>query len=290
MKKQHLFLLVGLLIWLITPQSTFAQDLVVTINGDSLNVEIIKVTETHVKYAYRNGKKVERVNQPKSEITAFQYIFFSETRTLEYIFDPNDITFRFAFGGGPSWGLDGPPEDASDFFKDYAKKVNSGWFAKGEISFFMKNRIGVGAVYDHFFTKESIDNVLFIDNITNDTITGTLADDVKINYLGPQISYHVDTGIENFTLFLGAGIGHLWYRDDFLRVDPFTAIGRALGYHLSASADFIMMENVLVGFEVSGTFGTVENTTLIGNNGTQVIREPNDISRINVSIGLRIMN
>lgn len=290
MKKQHLILLSILFTWFASAQFAHAQDLVVTKQGDSLNVEIIKVTETHLKYAYRTGKKVVRINQPKSEILAFQYIFFSEKRTLEYVFDPNDVRFRLAFNGGPSWGLDGPPEDASDFFKDYSRRVNSGWFLKGELNFFMKNRVGVGLVYDHFFTQESIDNVLFIDNVTNDTITGTLADDVKINYIGPHFTYHVDTGIENFTLFLGGGLGHMWYRDDFLRVDPFTATARTLGYHLSASADFILMENIMMGIEVSGTFGTLSRTTLEGNNGTQILTEDNDISRINVSVGLRIMN
>ena len=289
MRKQHLSIIGGLFLWLLSCHATLAQDLIVTSDGDSLNVEIIKVSETHIKYAYRTGKKVVRVDQPKSEIKAFRYIFYSEQRTLEYTFDPNDLTFRFAFNGGPSWATDGPPEDATDFFKEYVQKVNSGWFGKVELNFFMNNRIGVGLVYDHFFTEESIDNVLFIEDATNDTIVGTLADDVRINYLGPHFTYHIDTGMENFSLFLGAGVGQIWYKDELLRVDPFTATAQTLGYHLSLSADFILMENLLMGIEASATIGTLRNTTLEGPNGTQVLSEDNDISRFNLAIGLRIV-
>jgi len=274
---------------LIHVSDTSAQDLIVTTQGDSLNVEIVKVTEETILYIYKEGKKVKRVTSPKSDIKSYQYIFFSEERTLEYIFDPNNIDFRLAFSGGPSWGTDGPPENANNFFKEYIKKVNSGWSYKVEFNYFIKDRFAIGAVFDQFFTKEKINNVFFIDNITNDTITGVLSDDVKISYLGPHFTYHIDTRRDNFTLFFGAGAGPIWYSDDFRRVDEFRATGTTWGYHLSLSTDFILMNNLMMGVEVSGTIGTLRSFEVVDDNGPSTITDDNDITRINVALGFRFI-
>lgn len=270
-------------------QKSFAQDLIVTTKGDSINAEIVKVTEDFIQYVYMDGKKVVRVKSPKSDIRSFRYIYFSEKRTIEYTFDLNEAALRFAFSGGASWGTDGAPEDASQFFKDYTRKVNSGWSYKLEFNYFLKSRFAIGGMLENFITKAKIEDVTFTNTVTNESRVGVLSDDVNITYLGPLLTYHIDTRKDNFTVFLGAGAGPVWYTDEFERVDKAFASGNTIGFHLSASTDFILMNNLMLGFEVSATLANLNSYEIEDDNGTQTITEANDITRVSLSVGIRFI-
>lgn len=280
------FLIIGIIA--LFSQKSIAQDLIVTTKGDSINAEIVKVTEDFIQYVYMDGKRVVRVKSPKSDIKSFRYIYYSQKRTVDYTFDLNDIDFRLALSAGASWGLDGAPEDASQFFKDYTRKVNSGWSFKLDMSYFLNNkRIGLGATFENFVTQAKISNVTFTNTETGETRIGELSDDVRISYLGPLFVYHIDTKKDNVTAFLGAGAGVVVYRNEFIRVDEFFASGSTFGFHLSASADFTLTNNFLLGFEVSANLASLQSYTIEGDNGIDTITEPNDISRISLSVGLR---
>lgn len=270
-------------------EKLIAQDLIVTTQGDSINAEIIKVTEDFIQYVYMDGKKVIRVKSNKADIKSFRYIYYSQKRKVEYTFDLNKVDFRLGFSGGASWGTDGPPEDATQFFKDYSRKVNSGWSYKIELNYFLKNkRIGVGGMFENFITEAKIEDVTFTNTQTGETRVGVLSDDVRIKYLGPLVTYHLDTKKENFTVYFGAGTGAVWYRNEFQRVDTSFASGSTVGFHLSASADLILMNNFMIGFELSATLASLSNVSIEDDNGiTRNIDESNDITRINLSVGIR---
>ena len=287
MKQIFSFLILSILVLYYSGES-LAQDLIVTTQGDSINAEIVKVTEDYIQYVYMDGKRVVRVKSPKSDIKSFRYIFYSKQRTVDYTFDLNNIDFRLAFTGSASWGLDGPPEDANQFFKDYTRKVNSGWAYKLDFNYFLRDkRIGIGATFENFITQAKINNVTFTNTETGESRVGELSDDVRISYIGPLFVYHIDTRKDNFTAFLGAGAGAVFYRNEFIRIDELFASGSTFGFHLSASADFTLTNNFLLGFELSANLASLQSYTIDDGNDIITITEPNDVSRISLSVGLR---
>ncbi len=290
MYSKKYLLIIFLLFLRVFHSNLSAQDLIVKQNGDSLNVEIIRVTADHILYIYQNGKQIKRVKSPKSEIKSFRYIFFSEKRKLAYKFDPNDFRFRLAVSGGVSLLLDGADEDASAFFSDYVDKLNSGWHFKAEANYFLRSGLGFGIVFDQYHTSGNNDNVIFVDRQTNDTTIGPLSDKIKITYIGPQLTYHIKSGLKNTTFYVGGGAGVNLYRDELERVDAFVAKGTAFGLHGSLGVDFLVDENIMVGFELSGHTGNLRDFTLAGDDGVRdFTNEDNDISRISLSFGVRFI-
>ncbi len=265
--------------------NVFAQDLVVTNDGDSLNVEIVKVDAESIHFLKFEPKK-QRITLNKSEVKSFQYIFFSQERKTNYFFDPNDTRFKVGLSGGVSVVLSGADRDASDFFKQYVRQVNAGWHGKIEADYYLPNNIGFGLVYDRYMTSGFEPNVIFI-NQAQDTIVGELSDKIHINYLGPQVSFNIDTKKEGYTAFIAGGPGIMFYKDRLKRVDPFVATGTAIGVHLSAGLDFVLSDNITMGFELSGTFGALNSYDLKSDSGVETINEKEDISRINISVGIR---
>ncbi|MGB3465414.1 MAG: hypothetical protein WBA74_09090 [Cyclobacteriaceae bacterium] len=270
--------------------SLYAQDLVVTTAGDSINAEITKITDDHIYYAYYEGDKIVRVKSPKSEVASYLYIFYSKKRVIEYSFDLNNIKMRLSFSGGPSWATDGPPDSFNDFQKSYVRKVNSGWSYKLAADYFLKNRIGVGLQLERFLSVEQINDVVFTDPDTDISETGELSDDVGITYLGPSVVYHFDTKQNNYTAFFSLGAGYVWYNNDFIRIEPRKATGNTIGLHVSASMDFILLDHLMMGVEVSASYANLNSYEIIDENGQkEVITDNNDISRINLSVGIRIV-
>jgi len=287
--KSYLLIIPFILLGLFSSK-LFAQDLIVNNNGDSLNVEILKISDDHIEYLMRSGKRIKKIKALKSEIKSFRYIFYSVDRKFEYVIDPNNIRFRLAISGGASWLLDGADESASEFFADYVREVNSGWHYKVDASYFLKNRFGIGLVFDQYRTSRSVGNVIFINQNTNETTIGALSDKIKISYLGPQLTYHIDAGFSNVTFFVGGGAGINFYKDEFERIDPLEAKGTAFGINASFGVDFIVDQNILLGFEISGNTGNLRNFSISGENGiTERTGEDNDISRFSISVGLRFI-
>ncbi len=264
--------------------SLMGQDLIVTQDNDSLNVEIIRVDEEFIHFISFQPKK-QRHSIAKEQVKTFQYIFYSENRINNYFFDPNDTRFRLAISGGASIVFQGADDNATNFFKNYVRSVNSGWHFKVESAIYHQSNLGFGIVWDRYLTSGYEPNVEFRSE--NDTIVGVLSDKIKIDFLGPQFSYNIDTKIPNFTAFIGGGAGFINYKDELKRVYPYVAKGSTFGVHLSGGLDFVISDNFTMGFEVSGTFGALPKYEIKSDTEVFVIEEKEDISRINISIGLR---
>ena len=243
-----------------------------------MNVQIIDVEPEWIHYLIFNPSKLRRAI-PKSDVKSFQYIFYSEERDKNVFFDPNDITFKAGVSIGISNIIQGIASDNSQFYQDYIRRLFLGWHVKGEVDYYFSN-VGAGLVYDRYFSSEFEPNVLI------DGAPGQLFDEIKINYFGTQFTYNIDTKKDTYTLFFAGGPGILFFKNYEEYLEPIVQKGNTFATHFSLGLDFVLEDHILAGLEVGATIGTL-NRYKRKSEDDVVILNNFDISRINISLGLR---
>jgi hypothetical protein len=289
MKRNILFLFLFFYIF-----SLNAQDLIITKTGDSIRCQITKITSDNIYFRYLKSGGVEKSLLPISEINDYQY-FQPGSPNQKGGIPPerNYPRFRLSAGGGYTYRVEKIPDDAGDY-KDYFRKLKSGFNIETEAGYFFKKSFGVGLRYNFFRTKNSMDNVTFIidDGHTIDTVTGNMGDDIRIHYLEPVFYYRFFNRNEKVAWTAGVSLGYAAFVNKaMLMNEDLDLTSSTVGISVILGADFFVAENLAVGLTLSADIGTLTKMTRVykGTKTTKQlpVQERVDISLINLTAGVR---
>ena len=272
------------------PASLYAQDLIVTNNGDSFNCKITKVKNEEVYFSYRYKNEIIStwLRLEKIEYCQFNYFEQAEVPVEKILANKIYPRFRLALHGGYAYRtVRLHPNTPSDLVK-YEKKLRFGFTYGLDFSYYLSQYLGVGVGYNAFLTQNKIANrKIFTDGHYKDV--GEVSNDSRIDFIGAFIhSRKLSINKKRF-FSCGLGIGYLEYNDkETAYSQSLTIEGATVGLCGVAAYDITIYKPLCVGFQLSYVFGFLPQAKVNNGYRTDILSLNKNLCRAEFSVGLRL--
>ncbi|MEO6683374.1 MAG: hypothetical protein ABIN48_11195 [Ginsengibacter sp.] len=287
MKNLLIFTLLMLL-----SNAIFSQDLIVTDEGDSINCKITKVKADNIYFTFKHKNEIRNTLLPMSKVKEHQFDFYkiNEVPTGHVVREENYQHFRIALNGGYSYQTAKIAENVPADFKDYVKKLKSGYHFGGDITYYFTEPLGFGIKYYLFKTSNSLDNIYIEDGAGNRT-EGKMSDDLTISYIGPTFSTRMLNHDKRNAFIMNVSMGYMRYSNNKVLIDQYKMTGSTMGLAFDAGYDIGLSKNLSMGFQISMISGTLFNYNWNDGTTMQTVKleksEYEGLNRIDFSVGLR---
>lgn len=260
---------------------TKAQDLIVTYDGDSMNVKIGRIFSDKIMYSVGNHKGV--INS--REVSSFQRNYYNAPAKLNSALKKSDkplvhLGFNYAW----AYRLGQVPDELNDFMRDFQKSLKSGKAYGVELGFFVNQYIAIGFSYNHYESYLQESNVLYsiVDYDTN--IFGPYSENIKISFYAPSIYYKVSNYAETVNFLFHASIGVRTYTNSVETVilnanqrpenGQYFLEGSTLSLAWGLSADVKISDHIFVGPRISFYTGAITDFSYEDKYRKEVIKVP----------------
>ena len=218
--------------------SVSAQDLIVTLERDSIKCRITKIKQDHIFFTYMSGTKPVNTLLSMKRISYYETDFYEEDIDIpnvkSYLKRPS---FTFDLNGGYSYRIAKIDQSADAFTRDYYKGLKSGLNYGAGLTWYFDEMIGGGIKYSSSYFHNLVSNVTVTFN--NGTVKyGEVSDDINIIFVGPSIMSRYFMGNNDNCMTMGASFGYMSYRDNGIVVDPINITGSTVGIGIDLGYNF----------------------------------------------------
>lgn len=272
----------------------YTQDLIVTLQGDSINCRITKIESEFIHFTYNHSGEIRNTLLRDTQIAHMEYGYFQETEVPveETVELKSTERFRLAAHGGFSYMLAGVAEDVPSDFKNYVRQMKSGYHFGADATYFISESYGIGLKYSLFKSKNSLDNIYIIDQ-NGHTRYGKMSDDLSITFFGPSLINRSSNHDKSRSFIAGFAIGYMGYLDKKVVVDPYTLTGATIGLSFEGGYDIKLKGNSGIGFQISYISGVLSQFVIDNGTTKETMKFPKgefeSLHRIDFSIGYRFV-
>jgi hypothetical protein len=263
----------------------YAQDLIVTAKGDSLNCKITEIGTDNIYFTFKYKDKIRNTLVSVSDVTSYQTGYYqpAEVFSDKIPGNRNYPRFRFAVSGGLSYRIGRLSENVSPSESDYLQELKSGFHYEAGLSYYFNEYLGAGFKYNEHLSSNSNDGSIGY---------GKVSDRIRINFIGPVFSTRLFNQTKKNCLLMDFGIGYLGYHDKgVFASEKITLKGSTAGFYWNIGYDVGISKNLALGFQLSLISGLLSEYKKSNGIYTEVIKfeknEYENLSRIDLSIGLR---
>ena len=290
MKKLVLcFLLLSLV------QSLYAQDLIVTMEGDSINCRITKIKPDYIYFNLRQQDEIMKTLIASDQVSYFEKGYYTNKGVpsdLPPIPSADYPRFRIALNGGWSYRIGKLPDGISPAAKQYLQELKSGNGFGGDILYYFSETMGLGFKYGLHRSTNSVENIYFTDENGN-TRYGKLKDDISISFYGPTFSARTLNSSNESTFLTNISLGYMDYINKSIVIDPMTFTGGSVGMVWDIGYDVGISENFSLGIQLSYFMGTLSKYEITKGTTKTTQKLAQDqyesLNRIELLIGLRFI-
>ncbi|OFX69203.1 MAG: hypothetical protein A2X12_11530 [Bacteroidetes bacterium GWE2_29_8] len=283
-----------ILIIFLTFEQLFAQDLIVTKENDSINCKITKVKNNIVFFIRKHNTNFNNNLLSINQISSTKYNYYKDDAiSTEKISLYNEFYPHWRLSGnkGYNYLIGIISNDVSYEFKQYVKELKKGTNYSIDLSYYMKNKFGVGFQYKLFHTFNEMDNIYIITS-TGATKYGKMSDDITTVFIGPFFTTRLLSMNKLNAFVANIGIGFINYYDKKVVVDNYTITANTIGLSFGVGYDVGLSKNIAVGMQLAFTLGGLSEYQLKDGSSTQTVKLPSDsyesLNRIDLSLGLRL--
>jgi hypothetical protein len=261
-----------LFFFLMSISSVTAQDLIITLEGDSINCRITKIKQNHIFFTYISDSKPVNTLLSMQKISYYEPDFYEESIELadvkSYLKRPSLI---FDINGGYSYRIARIDPSVDAFTRDYFEGLKSGLFYGADLTYYFSETLGAGIKFSSSLYNNSVSNVTVTFN--NGIIKyGEVSDDIMITFIGPTIITRYYPGNNDNCMTMGASFGYMTYIDDGLVVDPIRITGNTLGMGLDFGYDFSIGPSTSIGLRLSFLSGVLPEVEIEEDGETRIMR------------------
>jgi len=266
-----------------------AQDLIVTAQGDSIHCKITKEKDGFVYFMYTREGNVENTLMPRSEIETYTRGYFSDSQIVGIRVDKARVyrPWRYALQGGYSYQIGKLAPNVPADFRDYTNELRSGFHIGGDVARYFNDVLGAGLKINVLKQSNEMDDV-WIDDGSGQRY-GRMSDNITSLFVAPTFTNRYLSANRRNAFIMNVSLGYLHYVNNAVLVDPFTLKGGTVGAAIDAGYDVGIGNDFLLGFQLSYVGGALSQYKI---NGQKVeLDEDNRLgmSRVDISIGLRLL-
>jgi hypothetical protein len=271
-----------------------AQDLIVLLNGDSLNCRINKINKKSIYFSTVYNNEVHHTSMTKARLFEYRYGFYPKSEIPEDKARTSKglAKLRFGIGAGYSYRIAKISNEVPSCYKSYVKKLKNGHHFDVNLTYFFGKSVGLGLQYAVFNTKNSEDDYVLSDGEGN-SISGKLSDNVSISFVGPVIMFKRQGKKLSNAFFTSIALGYMEYTDQAKMVFPYKLSGNTIGIGLGMGFDIGLTDNSAIGFKLSYFSGKINTFDFESEYDKSKITMESDngesMSRLDFSIGFRFI-
>ncbi len=248
------------------------QDLIVTLQGDSIESKITEVTDQFIFYRTKNSRKEDLVIS-RREVLEYRYGFYAESlegyKEIKVIDVEKHDRFQVYGSAGYARSTSIEEEASQDFINEYLEKLKNGWYFDVGARFYFTERFGLGAEYSQASFNNSLDNIgLDIDTAT---YFGNLADEITMNHFGVNFIYRIPFKTSETSLVLSGGMGYSTYTNNAELIWEYSIEAQSIGFLFSGELLLALGGNVYLPIKlklhsvVFGGFDIAYGDEIVGN-------------------------
>jgi hypothetical protein len=178
----------------------------------------------------------------------------------------NSSNFNFSANYGFSQRVAKIPNGYNPEQKNYIKDLKSGTAYNFKASYLKDGKTILGLVYSSFKSKAFLGNQDYTE-IDGTTGSGTISDDIKINFIGIGGGLLEKGFSSNDAVLLEVYLGYISYQNDFNLTNNYKLKGGNLGISADVSYYFGITKNIKIGPSISFNGGVLKKFKLTGSNG-----------------------
>ncbi|MGV3539725.1 MAG: hypothetical protein ACO1OQ_07940 [Rufibacter sp.] len=273
----------------------FAQDLILTQEGDSINCKINKVAKDRVHFTFVHDGEVRKTLLMRSQIKLFQHNYYSTSAIPEGagLLDPEVFPkIRLGLTGGYSYRTAPVPDGVNGPLEEYITGLKSGYHLNADAAYYFSEQFGLGFRYSYSNAKNEIDGVT-ITRPDGSQATGKMSDDITVSFVGPYFSSRLLNENKLNAFVFSLGLGYMGYTSDSRLVDPYSVRASTVGFVVDVGYDMTISKNLALGFQLAMVTGTLSELEItrggVRNTVTLAQDEQENLSRIDLSVGLRFV-
>lgn len=278
--------------FILLANSIYAQDLIVTNKGDSINCRITKVKTDKIYFTFKHNNEIRSTLIPMIDVSNHQFDYYqtSEVPKEKIVNHKNYQQFKFAINGGYSYQTARVGGNVPSDFKNYVKQLKSGYHFASDLTYYISEPLGFGLKYLLFRSSNSLDNI-YRDDLNGNREYGKMSDDLKIWFFGPTFSTRLLSHDKSNAFNINLSLGYMGYSNNKVIVDKYKMTGSTIGFSYDIGYDFGLSENLSLGFQVSYLSGNLFEYDWNDGIITKTIELEEDqfesLNRLDFSIGLR---
>lgn len=279
--------LLGVLFFLtLSYNRAYSQDLIVTIEKDSIAGKIVDDSGDLVRYTYIRDHQIFQKQIGKDRVFSIQYGYYTNPANIKNVSVKKSnagqlAKWQFGLNGGFAYRLFRAPIGATAYQTKYLDRLRKGFSVGGDVFYFPWKKIGVGLKYD-----------LFSANHSRDIRT---KDDVRIHFLGSSIAYRSKLGDSGFTLLPAFWLGYQHYKNSgmFLGQQQ-TLSGNTMVWGASVGLERAVSKHLAISlagtcylgsaYKLNRNFRGVDQTIELGKDNFE------DLTRAQITLGFKILN
>lgn len=266
-----------------------AQDLIVTLNGDSINGKITKIKSDFIYFTFLQRDEIRQTLLPVAKVKSHQqnYYSFSELpKTYTSTATAIHSKFRIALNAGFSQLLAKTAESVSAQNRSYITELKSGYHYGLDASYFLSKDLGFGVKLNQFKTSNS---GTFYSEMSG---TFLVEDNISNTFIGPSFTAQSAGADSKHTFIINAALGYLNYTNNGRsNTGVLQLSGGTLGSALDVGYDLKLFKNFALGAQASIISGVLTSYTLSNGNMSKKVNlnenERENLARLDLSLGAR---
>ena len=267
-----------------------AQDLIVTTSGDSIDCQIISMTDDTVKLRMNVRGVEKRAVMPRSMVAFYSMDDEAEwINPVKEVHKPDLPKMRISVSGGFGNLIGKVPPQIPIEFIPYMEELKSGNHFAASIAFFESKRVGIGVKYSYFNTRNQLKGIYVIDT-SGTTLFGDMEDNITIQYIGPAVAIRGALKNNSAQFISNISIGIVSYLDHARVIDKIKLSGSTLGFSGDLGLDFQLEGGFHLGIIAGVVFGVIQIMEVEQGGFTQTLRldseNYNNVSRVDLGISL----
>lgn len=240
----------------ISIQLLSAQDLIVTTDLDSVNCKIGNIYSKTISYSFQteSGGELKTII-PRNKVKEYQRNYYTKLEGPKT--GQEHRQFVAALNGGYSYRTAEVPDNITSTLEEYLNDLKSGYNLGADLIYYFSNSSGAGLKYNRFRSSGSMDNVQIPDGMGG-SLTGKMADDITITFVGLLYSGRLLSANTRHDLFFNFGLGYMGYHDEATYVFKYDLDGSTLGLTYDIGYNVGLKENLTLGAQLSYYMGTLK--------------------------------
>ena len=234
-------------------------------------------------------KTQEKMNDAKKGAAANKIAKMDQTNSNAGL--KNYMKFRIGIKGGLG-NIINKTTDTSPYGL-YQEKLQRGWILGGDVSYFMKDWLGLGVKYASFQTNNSSQKLDFTNPASQEAIkSGSLSNKVSHKFIGPTVLIRKSIDFKtNIVLTASPGI-NLYTDKGTVNANNFKLTGQSYGGNATVGLDFmlgndIFGRDIILSIEGGYNYGSINKLSVAGSTEKQTVASPINLNRLDFGVGLR---
>lgn len=238
-------------------------DYVILTEGDTTRCVITDETDKTLTFIYEGQGIKRRAQLSKDKILAYHVDDPVALADQQYQRNKKVFHVRFGFDGGYGLRTAKYPNDISNDYKDYLKKLSRGPELGANLRIDIDKMFTIGIHYDRFISGNSASFYAYDDY--GNYHEGLISSDYFINFFAASAGYQFFSSNEKHRFFVDYLLGYMNYHDDESQFgDDFRIDGATLATGFAIDYDYMLSKHVAIGAGLSYYFGVLSRVYING--------------------------